>query len=88
MIDINRQKPEAIPVFVVSAKALKNNNRRYSKMYNNGFDFFRSLKADFGTAQAIKIANDYLDMQIHNTNQDEYQFCVELYRAIKAEMEV
>lgn len=52
-------------------------------MYDNGYDFFRDLVRDFGKEQAIAMANDYLDMQIHNTDPDEFTFCCELYQATK-----
>lgn len=50
-------------------------------MYDTGYDFFRDLVMSYGREQAVKIANDYLDMQVNNHDKDEYLFCCELYRA-------
>lgn len=50
-------------------------------MYNNGFEFFQDLIDTYGKKQALQIANKYLDMQIKNTDKEEYIFCCELYRA-------
>lgn len=52
-------------------------------MYESGFDFFRDLVMTYGREEAIGIANRYLDMQIKNTDPEEYQFCCELYQATK-----
>lgn len=52
-------------------------------MYNTGFDFFMDLVIAYGKTEAVKIANEYLDMQIHNNNPQEFIFCCELYRAIQ-----
>ena len=52
--------------------------------YETGFDFFRDLVANYGKEEAVKIANAYLDMQIHNSDPDEFTFCCELFRAIQA----
>ena len=60
--------------------------------FDNGFAFFRDLLCCYGKEQAIKMANDYLDMQSHingtldnfkNNNTEEYTFCCELYQAVK-----
>ena len=51
--------------------------------FDNGFNFFRDLLCCYGKEQAVKIANDYLDMQIKNTDPEEHQFCCELYHAVK-----
>ena len=52
--------------------------------YDTGFDFFCDLVANYGKEEAIKIGNSYLDMQIHNSDSDEFTFCCELFRAIQA----
>lgn len=52
-------------------------------MYDNGYDFFQDLIKDFGKEQAIAMANNYLDMQLHNTDPEEFTFCCELYQATK-----
>ena len=56
-------------------------------MFDTGYDFFRDLLSNYGKEEAIGIANNYLDMQIKNTNHDEFVFCCELYQAIKKEEE-
>jgi len=50
-------------------------------MYNNGFDFWADLLRRHSRDDALQIANDYLDLQIRNTNPEEHAFCCELYRA-------
>ena len=52
------------------------------KEYRNGLDFWRDLCATYGRDDAAKMARDYLDMQIYNTDADEHFFCCELYFAM------
>ena len=52
-------------------------------MYENGYEFFKSLESEYGHVLAVEMAKDYLDMQIRNTDPEEYQFCKELYQAMK-----
>lgn len=50
-------------------------------MFNNGFDFFKFLVTEYGKEEAVKLANNYLDIQIDNKDPEEFLFCCELYRA-------
>ncbi len=50
-------------------------------MYKDGFDFWADLLREYGKEEALRIANSYLDMQIHNTDTEEHIFCCELYWA-------
>lgn len=52
-------------------------------MYDNGYEFFHDLISGYGYNKALEIANAYLDMQIKNTNKEEFTFCCELYQATK-----
>ena len=52
-------------------------------MYKDGFDFWRDLCIHYGKEDAAKMARDYLDMQIHNTDTEEHIFCCELYFAMQ-----
>ena len=51
-------------------------------MYSNGFEFWRELVTEFGNELARQIANDYLDLQIHNKDKSEFEFCCQLYHAM------
>ena len=51
-------------------------------MYDTGHEFYRDLKTKYGTDQAKLIAINYLDLQIHNKDMEELQFCKELYAAM------
>lgn len=51
--------------------------------YSTGFEFFKDLVSNYGKNESVKIANSYLDMQIHNKDPEEYTFCCELYRAVQ-----
>ncbi len=53
-------------------------------MYENGVDMWRDLAASYGREQARNIACSYLDLQAHNDDAEELQFCRELYAAMMA----
>ena len=52
-------------------------------MYDTGYEFFKDLCTNYGITEAVRIANSYLDLQIHNTDPEEFTFCCELYNAVK-----
>lgn len=59
-------------------------------MYRDGFDFLRDLICDYGKTEALRVANNYLDMQAHiygsnfsENEPEEFTFCCELYQATK-----
>lgn len=52
-------------------------------MYDTGFEFFKDLVMNYGKEAAVRMSNDYLDMQINNTDPAEFEFCCELYRAVQ-----
>ena len=54
-------------------------------MYKNGFEFWRDLVAQFGKVEAVRVANDYLDIRNDWNDREEYRFKCELYRAMQAE---
>lgn len=53
-------------------------------MYDNGYEFYKDLLQQYGKEQANIIAINYLDLQIHNTDPEELQFCKELYQVMKS----
>ena len=52
--------------------------------YNNGSDFWRDLLIRFGRVEAVKIANDYLDLPLDRSDKGEYDFRKELFSAMFA----
>jgi hypothetical protein len=61
-------------------------------MYNTGFEFFRDLCVMFGKEKALAMGNEYLTLQENDdratgrfkNDPEEFQFCKELYHAMKA----
>lgn len=56
--------------------------------YSTGIEFFKDLLFNYGSEEAVKIANSYLDLQIKNKDPEEFSFCCDLYNAIKNHDEV
>ena len=61
-----------------------------SVQYETGFDFFMDLQKEYGTMEAVKIANSYLDIQsrvygskFREKEPEEFNFCCELFKATR-----